>query len=209
WLALAVIAMPTPASAATTFRPRIGGALGIFPAASSAGRFGSGDVATGALTPVLYHGGSVMAGVVRVHTIFWAPAGYAFSPAPPGSSDYETLIKQFFTDAAADSGSTSNIYSTLPQFAEGASVAGITPGDYNISYNPVTNSIDDTTAYPSRSNQCSSPDGIPTCVTDRQVQTEINHEIAATNGTRGLHDIWFVFLPPNVDECIVPGACGS
>jgi hypothetical protein len=26
---------------------------------------------------------------------------------------------------------------------------------------------------------------------------------------RGLHDIWFVFLPPNVDTCVAPGQCGT
>src|SRR5205085_10975519 len=24
-----------------------------------------------------------------------------------------------------------------------------------------------------------------------------------------LHDLWLVLLPPNVDECIVPGVCGT
>ena len=28
-------------------------------------------------------------------------------------------------------------------------------------------------------------------------------------GATGFHDIWMVFLPPNVDECISPGACGT
>ena len=26
---------------------------------------------------------------------------------------------------------------------------------------------------------------------------------------RGLHNLWYVFLPPDVDECILPGVCGT
>src|SRR5205807_8121787 len=28
-------------------------------------------------------------------------------------------------------------------------------------------------------------------------------------GSHGLHDLWYVFLPPNVDECISPGVCDT
>jgi len=55
---------------ATSFRPRIGGALGLVPPANRQGQLSTGDVASGALTPVTYHGGLVMAGGVTVHTIF-------------------------------------------------------------------------------------------------------------------------------------------
>ena len=33
--------------------------------------------------------------------------------------------------------------------------------------------------------------------------------IEEEGGEAGLHNLWFVFLPPNVDECIEPGACGT
>ena len=48
-----------------------------------------------------------------------------------------------------------------------------------------------------------------TCITDGQVQAEVNRIINATGGSRGLHDIWYVFTPPDVDECISPGVCES
>ena len=38
---------------------------------------GSQDQSVGQLEPVVFHGGTVMRDVT-VHTIFWAPAGYAF-----------------------------------------------------------------------------------------------------------------------------------
>lgn len=189
---------------ATKFRPRIGGALGLVP------RAGSLDVASGVLTPVVYHGGSVMAGRVTIHTIFWAPSGFQFQGAPPGSIGYEDLLKQFFTDAAHDSGTAGNVFSVLPQFAQGTRVGAVTPGSYSISYDPAINSVDDTQPYPGPADQCASPSNVTTCVTDAQVQAEVDRVVQATSGTpRGLNNIWYVFLPPNVDECILPGACGT
>ncbi len=198
-------ACASAAAARTQFHPRIGGALGLIPPV------GSQDVATGALTPLVYHGGSVMAGGVTVHTIFWAPAGFKFSgPLPDGAPGYEALMQQFFTDVAHDSGSTTNDFSVLPQFAQGTSAGGITSGSYSLSYSASADSLDDTDPYPSAADQCASPNNIPTCITDAQVQAEVDKIVQATPGTpRGLHNLWFVFLPPNVDECILPGSCGT
>jgi hypothetical protein len=217
---LALGAAATPASAAPTkFRPRIGAALGLMPPVTDWGR---SDIASGALTPVTYHGGSVMAGGVTIHTIFWDGGGNGnggrdFQGQPTGApADYIGMIERFFGDVAADSGTNSNVYSVLPQFAEGTST--VTPGSYNISYDSTAGSttgnlvvnhdaIIDHNPYPAKSDQCSSPQETAICITDQQVRTEVDHVINATSGTRGLHDIWFVFTPPDVDECILPGEC--
>jgi hypothetical protein len=209
-LALGVLA-PT-ASAKTVFHPRVRGALGLSPTVNSKGQFGTQDIASGLQIPVTYHGGSVMAGGVTVHTIFWAPAGYAFQGSPQsGVATYEAMVQQFFTDVAHDSGATTNVFSVEHQFAEGTAPGGITPGDYSISYDATNanDSINDTDAYPSKADQCASPDNASTCVTDAQLQAEVDH-IATTHGNqRGLHNLWYVFLPPDVDECILPGVCGT
>jgi hypothetical protein len=184
---------------AAAFHPRIGGAMGIVPP------IGSQDQAVGQLEPVVFHGGSVMRDVT-IHTIFWAPAGYAFGgPPSPGGHGYVQLIQQFFTDVAHDSSSTTNAFSVLPQFGDGSGA-----GTYAISYNATPDSISDTTPYPPQSRQCASPSGIATCVTDLEVQQEIDRVIRTTDPHgRGLHDLWFVFLPANVDECDAPGSCGT
>ncbi len=197
---------PAPAAlGATTFHPRIGGAMGLVPPV------GSHDVATGALTPVVYHAGPVMTGGVTVHTIFWAPPGFRFAGSPaPGVAGYEALIKQYFGDVAHDSGASSNVFSVLPQFAQGTQPGGVTPGAYSIGYDPSANAIDDTAPYPAAGDQCASPNNVTTCITDAQVQAEVDRVVQSTPGTpRGLHNLWFVFLPPNVDECITAGACGT
>jgi hypothetical protein len=197
--ALALLAFASPAPAARAFKPRVGFAMGLIPVR------GSQEVAASPSLPVVYHGGSVMRNV-RLHTIFWAPAGFRFTGAPTsGTLGYEPLVKQFLTDVAHDSGSTANEFSLLTQYHDGAG-----PGRYQISYDPATDSIDATDPYPARSSQCSSPNGVATCVTDLEVQQEIDRVIArGAPGGRGLSDVWFVFLPPAVDECILVGSCGT
>jgi hypothetical protein len=47
-------------------------------------------------------------------------------------------------------------------------------------------------------------------VTDGQVTAEIDHVIQTTPGAaRGLNNLWYVFLPPGVDECISHAVCGT
>jgi hypothetical protein len=187
-----------PAAARSHFRPRIGHAWGIVPPANKR------DVASGTSIPVVYHGGSVMHGVT-VHTVFWAPRGFRFNgPATPGTLGYVPLLQQYLSDAAHDSGGASNVFSVLPEYPDRGR-----PGRYAISYSAPSDSLDDTDPYP-RGHQCPSPAGIPTCLTDLQIQHELDKVIQAhePNG-RGLHDLWFVFLPPNVDTCVGLGECGT
>ena len=190
----------TPAAeAAHTFKPRIKGALGIVPPA------GHQEIAVSSNMPIVYHGGQVMHHVT-VHTVFWAPAGFRFDGSPsPGVLGYEALIKQFFTDVAHDSGATSNEFSLLGQYPDSGA-----PGTYSISYSATQDSIDDTNPYPGPGRQCGSPSGVATCVTTLEVEQELDRVIAANDPSgHGLGDLWFVFLPPDVDTCIFNQECAT
>lgn len=213
-----VIGLLAPGAAAQAkFHPRVGPGLGLVPPVAGPHKLSARDVATGALTPETYHSGSVMAGGVTVHTVFWAPPGYSFQGSPGGSvPTYVGLIQQFFTDLAHDSGTAGgctvsgcNEFTVLPQYAQGTAVGQITPGAYSISYTPAADSVADTDPYPAKADQCASPQGTSTCITDGQVQAEVDHLIQTGGGARGLNNLWFVFLPPNVDECIDPSMCGT
>ena len=186
-------------ASARAFRPRIGSAMGILP------RLGSPEIASGTNIPVVYHGGPVMRNVT-VHTIFWAAPGYHFDGSPgSGIPGYEAMVKQFLVDVARDSSSPSNIFSTLVQYhdAQGA-------GSTQIAYDPAVNSIDVSDPYPAHSRQCASPSSVTTCVTDLQLEQEIDRVIAAqAPAARGLHDVWLVFLPPDVDTCLQADACAT
>jgi hypothetical protein len=187
------------AGGATRFKPRIAGAMGIEPA------HGSAATATGPAIPAAYHGGSVMRDFT-IHTVFWAPGGAHFDgPPAPGTSGYEALVQQFLADVAHDSGTASNIFSLLDQYGDHAGA-----GSYHIHYDPAADSVTDSDPYPSQSRQCVSPSGIATCITDLQVEQEVNRVIGAHDApARGLTNVWFVLLPPDVDECVSPGACGT
>jgi hypothetical protein len=91
------------------------------------------------------------------------------------------------------------------------------PGSYSISYDPSDPAGHDdliTTDDPvpgGAAQECASPVGygLPTCITDDQLQTEIAHVVTAGGLATGLGNVYFVFLPPNVDTCLGPGACGT
>ncbi len=187
------------AQAARTFKPRIDGALGIMPAASSQ------ETAVSSNLRLVYHGGVVLHHVT-VHTIFWAPAGFQFTGSPrPLVPGYQQLIEQFFTDVAHDSGSTSNEFSLGSQYPDSSGPTG-----YSIAYAPSADSISDSDPYPPAAQRCASPSGVAVCVTDLELQQELDRVIAARDPAgRGLNDIWFVYLPPNVDECISVANCGT
>src|SRR5579863_672351 len=182
------------AQANTVFHPRVGGALGLFPS------YGNSDIATGNDTAATYHGGSVMAANVTVHTIFWAPSGFSYTPG------YEALVKQFLSDAAAASGTSGNAFSVLRQYGQQTGTDTAVPGNYSLTYSASGDSTDDVDAYPT-SGGCSSPDGVQTCLTDGQVQAEI--DAVAPASERGLGNLWLVLTPANVDECITVGTCGT
>ncbi|HEX3978264.1 MAG TPA: hypothetical protein VHW96_18485 [Solirubrobacteraceae bacterium] len=182
-----------------TFKPRLRFAMGLLPI------HGAQEVATSPSIPVLYHGGVVMRNVT-IHTIFWAPDGDHYDASPgSGAPGYVALIQQFFTDVAHDSGSTTNIFSLLNQFGDESG-----DGSYQIHYDPAVDSVADTHAYPAAADQCPSPSGVATCVTDLQVQREVDRIIGTSNpAARGLTNVYFVLLPPDVDECITIGSCGT
>ncbi len=195
---VALLACASPAGAHTRWRPRIKGLMGIVPPA------GHQDTATGTNIPVVFHGGEVMHHVT-VHTVWWAPSGFHFDGSPSaGVLGYRPLIDQFFTDVAHDSGSTGNEFSTLTEYPDRSSA------HYRIAYNAASDSITDTDPYPPASKQCPSPAGVPTCVTDLQIDRELEKLIDARDPSgHGLHDLWFVFLPPDVDTCDALGDCGT
>ena len=187
------------ASAARSFQPRSGFALGMLPPA------GRQEIATGTPIPVVYHDGPVMRDVT-IHTVFWAPSGFRFDGSPaPGVAGYQQLIQQFFADVAHDSGTTSGAFSVLNQYGDHGG-----NGAYQLHYAPAVDSVLDTNPFPPASQQCPSPSGIATCITDLELQRELDRLIGPSDpGARGLSNIWFILLPPNVDTCTSVGSCGT
>jgi hypothetical protein len=154
------------------------------------------------------HGGPVLHSSAP-YLVFWTPAGESI----PASS--EALMERFFTDVAADSGKSSNVFGVLRQYYDGAGFA-----DYRQTFNPARQVIVDTHAYPPLdSGACPDVGGpYPTCITDWQIQSELERLITAdglpTAGSwsaselRADAPIYFVVLPADVNVCLLFGtAC--
>jgi hypothetical protein len=135
------------------------------------------------------------------YLVFWTPAGESI----PASS--RSLMKRFFADAAADSGKSSNVFGVLRQYHDRTGFA-----DYRQSFNPARQAIVDTHAYPTRdtTNCPRVSSAYPTCITDAQLQAELQRLIAAdrlrtAGGLSGeLYanaPVYFVVFPANVNVC--------
>jgi hypothetical protein len=172
------------AASAQAASSRHGRIRGIVFAHGQAGFFGGG----GNLT---YHGGSVMP-TNQVYAIFWMPQGY--TSVDTSALGYQQTIDNYFSNVAAASGLTSNVYWSDTQYYQSTPT-----GNQNVSYNSkFVREIDDTTPYPA--NGCT--DSYTTvCLTDQQIQTEIQNVIGTTYPTGGTTE-YFLFTPKNVGSCI-------
>ncbi len=213
------LSVATAATAKPVFHPRVGPAMGLIPAFNNAITFSPALRAAAGKIPVTYHGGQTMSGGITLHTIFWDGGTHPFKKKPAGAPhDYVGMLEQYFADVAhASTGAAGGPCTTSfcdnftvePQYAWGTTPGHINPGHYRVAYNVASDSLVDTHAYPAKAHQCKSPKHLPACLTDAQIQQEVNRVIQKQHGARGLKNLWFVFLPPRVDECILAGACGT
>ena len=140
--------------------------------------------AAGALA---YNGGPVMHSDAN-YAIFWEPAGHTTT------ASYKSVIQSYFSSVAADSGKTSNVYSTDTEYYD---VSGTTRNyiAYNASFGAA---LLDTQPYPTSG--CPSQGGQP-CLTDAQIAAEVNRVVTANHYPRGLGAVYYVFFPSAVDSC--------
>jgi hypothetical protein len=146
----------------------------------------------GASSPndLTYHGGPVMR-VIKNYAIYWIPSGYSVS------ANYKTLIDRYFTDVAAASGANTNVYSVETQYYDNTG-----PIAYSSTFG---GSVTDTNPFPA--NAYGSCGGPSKCLSDGQLQTEINNQITAHSWVKSLTTEFFIFTPKNVGSCDGPGSC--
>jgi hypothetical protein len=116
-------------------------------------------------------------------------------------ASYENLINQFFTDVAHDSGGANNVYPVATEYYDN-------PGTVHIQYQSTFGG-----AYvakdPLPANGCD--DGVDTyCVTDQQLQHEIQTVLTAKGWVGGPTHIFFLMTPNDVGSCgSAGGQCSS
>jgi len=125
-----------------------------------------------------------------VYTIFWVPSGYSV-PA-----NYQSLINQFFTDVAADSGKTSNVYWSDTQYYNGAKT--------HIQYKSTFGgSAVDTKALPA--NGCTDS-ATKVCLSNAQLRNEINSVVTARGWSRA-NAVFFLFTAKGIGSCYSGSSC--
>jgi hypothetical protein len=128
----------------------------------------------------------------------------AAAPAPAFlsfDSSYETLINQYFSDVAAASGSTSNVYSIATQYSDGSGAI-----QYKSSFG---GSYVDHSPLPAVG-QCQ--DGLDSaCLTDQQVQNEIQQVLTHQGWHGGPNTLFVLMTPSGVGSCFdnFTGICST
>jgi PKD domain len=157
-----------------------------------------GPVHATGLGGVNYHGGVVLHSS-SPWLYFWDPTG----AIPSGS---RSLLSQYLGDVSAASGSSANVYPVLRQYSDTSGIA-----DYRQLFTP-SQVVNDTLRYP-RSG-CPAVTGLPTCLTDAQVQAHLTAVLNLAHLPTGSGEdapIYFVITPPDVNICFdaAGSQCGS
>jgi PKD repeat protein len=137
-----------------------------------------------------YNGGPVMPSNTD-YIVFWSPGGLgAYGPgAPP---EYVTGLEQYFMDLAHDDGSHQNVDSVGTQYNDlTGSVAR-----YAVTFGGV---LLDTNPYPP--SQCPVNSPVIECLSDGQIQHELEKVVTANHLTRDLSHEYFMMTPPHVENC--------
>ena len=127
----------------------------------------------------------------RSHVIFWQPAGSGMT----FESGYIPRIERFLAQVAADSHKSTNVYGLSGQYRDSAG-----PAAYNSTYGGSVVATD-----PLPPNQCSEPPtgpGWKTCLSDDQLQAEIERVVHADHLPFTGNDVYFLVTPNGLGECL-------
>jgi PKD domain-containing protein len=133
-----------------------------------------------------YNGGPVMPSNTD-YMVLWSPTGLGAYPA-----GYVSGLETYFKDLAHDSGGHQNVDSTSAQYAD---LTG-TFARYKTTFGGVLVVTD---PYPAT--QCPVAAPVVACITDPQLQTELEHIVAVRHLKTDLTHEYFMLTPPNVEGC--------
>lgn len=138
----------------------------------------------------LDYGGGPVLHSNRTHIVFWAAPGLSYD------NGYEQLVERFLTQVATDSHHASNVYGLSGQYRDSRG-----PAAYDSTYQ---GAVVDTNPLPP--NQCAEPPltgpGWTVCLTDAQLQQQLQDVVNADHLPNGQNDIYFLVLPNGLGTCI-------
>ena len=133
-----------------------------------------------------YNGGPVMPSNTD-YAVYWSPAGASGYPV-----GYTGGINQWFTDLAHDSGGHQNTDSVSAQYQD-------LTGAFSQYATTFGGGLFDTQPYPA--SQCPTSKSVSNCLTDAQIQTELERFVAASGLRKDLSHEYFLLTPPGVETC--------
>jgi hypothetical protein len=133
-----------------------------------------------------YNGGPVMPSNTD-YMVLWSPGGLSAYPA-----GYVSGLRTYFTDLAHDSGGHQNVDSVSAQYNDltGAFTR------YQVTFGGI---VVDTDPYPPT--QCPAAAPVTACLTDPQIQAELEHVTASRGLKTDLSHEYFLLPPPHVETC--------
>jgi PKD repeat protein len=150
---------------------------------------------------LLYGGGQVLHST-KPYLVFWDPSSRI-------TARTRAVITSYFTGAAADSGKATNVYSVDRQFTDKTGFA-----DYQQTFSASSQVINDGHSFPpiDTANCPDTAASYPHCVTDAQIQSEIQRLITADGlptGSGANAPIYFVMTPDNTNVCADSSDCAD
>ena len=133
-----------------------------------------------------YNGGPVMPSNTD-YMVLWSPKGLSAYPA-----GYVSGLETFFRDLAHDSGGHENVDSVSAQYNDSTGAFA----QYKTTFG---GALVDTEAYPK--SQCPHAAPVTECLTDPQIQAELERLVASKGLKTDLSHEYFLLAPPHVESC--------
>jgi PKD repeat protein len=133
-----------------------------------------------------YNGGPVMPSNTN-YMVLWSPTGLGAYPAT-----YVSGLQQWFTDLAHDSGGNQNTDSVSAQYQD-------LTGAFSRYATTFGGALIDRHPYPA--SQCPVNSPVTECLTDLQIQQELERFVASRHLKTDLSHEYFLLTPPHVESC--------
>jgi PKD repeat protein len=133
-----------------------------------------------------YNGGPVMPSNTD-YMVLWSPTGLSAYPA-----GYVSGLQTFFTDLTHDSGGHQNVDSVSAQYND-------LTGAFARYHTTFGGALVDTDPYPPT--ECPAAAPVSACLTDAQIQTELEQFVASRGLKTDLSHEYFLLTPPHVETC--------
>lgn len=168
----------------------LGGVAHLFPTVGTVAPFVHNFAYFGGTPPLVYHSGGPIMGPTVIYNIFWVPSTLQNGTPTSMPSKYQNLMEQFARDYAGHGidNVTTEYYKTIGTTTIYMRNAGHAGGNYV-----------DTSAYPASACVDSATPGA--CITDSQIQSEIEKVMSIRGWTGGLNHIFMVYTSSGEGSC--------